>query len=117
MREIKFRAFDQEIKRMGQPFYPMDSVFLADGGTFHESCVFMQYTGLEDKNGKEIFEGDVVMWGGDELPVIVVWSECYAGFGLRRAGWMYTHFFGEAVDPTDCEVIGNIHENPELLKQ
>ena len=77
--------------------------------------VVMQYTGLKDKNGKEIYESDVIKWGGETVPVFVIWSEKFASFGLRRDGWMHTHFFGEAVDHSDCEVIGNIWQNHELV--
>lgn len=136
-REIKFRAWDKINMKMIDGVTPVkvqsDMPWMIWGngmnytGTFGDQYTMetfiqlgqfeiMQYIGLRDKNGKEIYEGDIIMWGGEELSTMVVWSERYAGFGLRREGWMYTDFFGEAVDPTDCEVIGNIYENPELLK-
>lgn len=73
-----------------------------------------QFTGLLDKNGKEIYEGDIVQCNKDICKL--VYSDHYAGFALDKQGWAYLHFFGEAFSTEDCMVIGTIHDNPELLK-
>lgn len=66
-----------------------------------------QFTGLTDKNGKKIFEGDIIEWDelewGDKHRELVEWD--YNLFAIRKDDW------GEW-----CEVIGNIHDNPELLE-
>lgn len=81
----------------------------------------MQYTGLLDKNGREIYEGDVVRWSGYEQET---WGGYYDGrtiftveLGIRT--WLKEEKFGYEgellIEPRDCEVIGNIHDKPEFL--
>jgi hypothetical protein len=126
-REIKFRAWD------GKFWYewaevPMkrDWVFVRWENTRtsvsaickawdDESLLKVQFTGRHDKNGKEIYESHIVKTE-TEKAMQVSWNVHFASFCLDRAGWMFTHYFGEAVDPTQIEIIGNIFENPELLK-
>ena len=74
-----------------------------------------QFTGLYDKNGKEIYEGDIVKC--NEFVYSVMFNDKrFASFGLRRKADVFMHYFGEAMESQQCEVIGNIHDNPELLK-
>ena len=110
MREIKFRAWDKERMEMLLP----DRLVHLEGRTtkaLREQSPFlelMQFTGLCDKNGREIYEGDIVVTGGD-ISGVVIYNE--GGFCF------------DTIDDFDCdficnytvEVIGNIHENPELM--
>ncbi len=75
--------------------------------------VLMQYTGLKDKNGKEIYEGDLVkVEGAGGEPLQIVWNTTQLCGFAYQAGAFYHGF----IEPDDSiEVIGNIYENPELL--
>jgi uncharacterized phage protein (TIGR01671 family) len=118
MREIKFRAWIEKDKYMFyqdnqylNSFVRRVCMFLAD--MEHESYLdrnldeyLMQYTGLKDKNGKEIYEGDVVTTDGDNEPLTVRYAEGPAGFfPFWALGNTYLY-----------KVVGNKYENPELLK-
>ena len=80
-----------------------------------ENIILMQSTGLKDKNGKEIFEGDIVKMSKD------VYSEPTYYEIVRHRGGAYRleskqHGCELWLRHTNCEVIGNIYENPELLE-
>lgn len=82
-----------------------------------------QYTGMKDKNGKRIFEGDIIQYyerqlDGKDTPVcdVVVYTE--GGFAVKSYflnNWLWDSVHGN-IQLRDVEVIGNIHDNPELLK-
>lgn len=120
MREIKFRAFDgYGWQYLDQDFYlNADGKFSKIDGPTLEETVYdwpvVQFTGLLDKNGKEIYEGDILKTPTDK-PMVVSYNIRFASFYLRRTGWLFVHYFGEAVEANDCKVIGNIYETPELL--
>jgi len=72
------------------------------------------FTGLKDKEGIEIYSGDIVTTSTGKA-MVIGWSEKFASFVIERDGWAFQHFFGEGMNPQDCTVIGSIHQNPELL--
>tara|TARA_R100001530_G_scaffold87389_1_gene60863 strand:- start:356 stop:727 length:372 start_codon:yes stop_codon:yes gene_type:complete len=121
MREIKFRAWDKKKEKL---IYQNEMDHLIFPGKRKvenfEDIELMQYTGLKDENGKEIYEGDVVSGFqvagmADENYVV---EFMYASFVFKRGDTglrlgpgpeMFT------LHNHEIEVIGNIHENPELL--
>jgi uncharacterized phage protein (TIGR01671 family) len=136
MREIKFRAWVKDDNKMiHSP--PVDTNDLAskemvsfwsfceDYTTYKDDVILMQFTGLLDKNGKGIYEGDIVMHpvlGFDKVqPGEVRYIQ--AAFVIAGADYTATGVTGfqqrnlyEMSQGLSYEVIGNIYENPELLK-
>jgi len=123
-REIKFRRshfMDEQCTQFhhsdfwGVNVGIMGAIFTAPS-TNNTALYFIddQFTGKLDKNEVEVYESDIVTTKSPQL-MIVSWSERFASFVIEREGWMFKHWFGEAFDGTDCEVIGNIYQNPELL--
>lgn len=82
-----------------------------------------QYTGLTDKNGTKIFEGDIVEVKG-HIPTVnglyeVIYAEVNHCYALSRSHGFHHHYFSFSElngFHEDCEVIGNIHDNPELME-
>lgn len=119
MREIKFRAWDVEDKEMVDDIYTGTDDFtdmLNETFKYWQdeelgNLKLMQFTGLKDKNGKEIYEGDVLnvkgicFSGVEVVEDMVEWLQDY-GYGLEEQG-----------NYQEMEVVGNIYQNPGLVKK
>jgi uncharacterized phage protein (TIGR01671 family) len=125
MREIKFRAWDKKDKIMWEPMTLSDLIL---GGWemenadcswslpnedyiqfSHDDTIWIRFTGLKDKNGKEIYEGDLFRWCGNIREILWI-SSAY------RCGWNIAQ--GNGTDgASSIEIIGNKYENPELLSE
>lgn len=125
----KFRAWDNELGRMmsiSDMWFNVDSLgeiglndsVMNDYITVSpDEIELMQSTGLKDKNGKEIFEGDIVDYKGREA--VVKWHGSYASFIYRFVDELQERASDWEPLFLACyhfEVIGNIYENPELLE-
>lgn len=130
----KFRAWDIHKKKM----FTNDQLIIWNGNVYAndnfklnvdnlkgwsiDEKYLMQSTGLKDKSGNEIFEGDIVKFpefNGDIYITPVVWDKSCACFGLSFSGkypisFDYLEEF--YTELKDIEVVGNIYENPELLE-
>ena len=71
-----------------------------------------QYTGLKDKNGREIFEGDIIKAKTFNYPLCIEWDRGECAFVMRS-----THSGATCGFMWEIEIIGNIYDNPELLKE
>lgn len=108
MREIKFRTWDGNT--MFQSHCPQENI--------DDGCAVMQYTGLKDKNGTEIYEGDILrrydsfgeVYYQEELARFAV-DSCEGSRQIDKA------ILFNQISPKKLEVIGNIYENKELLEE
>lgn len=116
MRKIKFRGFDPINQKIipweGMQAWAMNSL---------ENKNIMQFSGLLDKNDVEIYEGDIVKskcCEECEKPIKILKVIFYEGcFELRYIkDWKYSDLYSLLSGAGDIEIIGNIYENPELLK-
>lgn len=133
MREIKFRAWHESAEQMIYPDEHRQSdvlKWMEEG----QPVIVMQFTGLKDRNGKEIYEGDVVIKKDIDYSITENWEEKDSRWEAplpenevdrdlvtleRFRFWLKNESFGyEGEDMkywSEYEVIGNIHDNPELL--
>lgn len=132
MRDLQFRAYIKDIKKIVDVY---DIDFLQETISFMNPCdtkytckkfneiEFMQYTGLTDKNGTEIFEGDIVRINGwwdvsgpagyEKNMTVVKYDNEVCGFTPMCN---YDTDCGVFHSAEECEVIGNVFDNPELLE-
>lgn len=122
MREIKFRVFTKEKNRL---VYPEWITFFKDFAEFrvkeeygytiyrpsYKDIDIMQYTGLKDKNGIKIYEGDIVLW------IDSYGNERKDKVFFESGGFRINNPLFEIADYDELEVIGNICETPKLLKE
>ncbi len=120
MRKIKFRAWEFSGKFMIDNFHEKDSFqsVLCGYNPYSYDYTIMQWTGLTDKNGKEVYEGDIIeTWAAEDFPDsyirTVVVDDSTKQLTLHPAGG---YILCEPACSSHFEVIGNIHESPELLE-
>ena len=121
MREITFRAYDTEDNRMHysndkEVIFTIENLGVSlylDDGTEIVYFKLMQYTGIKDMNGKEIYEGDIVKcinnYNNIVFTGVVDFNDC--SFRIKEDGITHYCWMDYSI-----EVLGNIYENPELLE-
>ena len=124
MREIKFRAWHKEEKIIGEVlgidilhkeiFFSNEDVDCYEHSDFKD-IELMQYTGLYDKNEKEIYEGDIVKLRANHGIGVVKYYDEWGAFVVEYIKSKPLTVLGMSYYKEDIEVIGNIYENPELL--
>lgn len=118
-REIKFRAWDKWRKEMIEP-HEGDFIRWHAPSNWKECYEVMQYTGLKDRNGKEIYEGDIIRIDHPFKGRSYVGEIMYDKYSFTAKDFYFTHHDNPG-DPFESlsymDVIGNIYEHPNLLKE
>ena len=128
MRVPKFRALDRLTGKMfpvGIIDYSIQSVYIEEPNGMYcerdfDDIELMQFTGLKDINGKEVYEGDIIK-DSEDFIAQVVYDKEYAGFGLNYQPFDLVDGLSVTFEELKneyrnaFEVIGNKYENPELL--
>lgn len=124
MREVKFRAWEKHLKEI-IPVHDIDfekkMINTSSAWRFFDEIELMQYTGLKDKNDKEIYEDDILFDPVTNQKYIVAYDDAYAMFFMKNVSddvALPDYDFGEfdIDEGRDLYIIGNIYENPELLE-
>jgi hypothetical protein len=117
MREIKFRVWHREAKEMiPEPRHQSNCLRWLEEG---QPVDVMQFTGLKDKNGVEIYEGDILQHP-DGSTFCVVWNAGHSGFRAEYTGddgGLTGMISLQVGDKGLAKVVGNIHQNPDLLNE
>ncbi|BDR81041.1 YopX family protein [Clostridium tetani] len=115
-REINFRAwdispyYDEEDKKHEMIYFNLEETRIIENLSLES--VVMQYTGLKDKTGKEIYDGDIYHMGDKNIRYVVVWNDTrLIGKQLGSNSYAGLSYWQDKI-----EIIGNIYENPELLE-
>lgn len=109
MREIRFRAWDRKRKKFCEMLIAQGSIATKREYLSHDLEPWQQFTGLRDRNGTKIYEGDIVQQVdsfGSRIFFPVKWIDEAARFSWKPSSSSYP-----------VEVIGNIHEQPEILNE
>jgi hypothetical protein len=118
-REIKFKIWDKFTKTMSEPFEISELIFdwkviwmdrfKGQREIVGSDMIYLQFTGLLDKNGKEIYEGDI-----DNKKRVCEYFPSLGSFGFKHKYYPHITLMGQFIN-SGGEIIGNIYENPELL--
>lgn len=128
MRTLKFRAWHNEEGYMVESdrgvYTALQHVLGVTVGSGFSNCdmsakplryTVMQFIGMSDRNGKEIYEGDILTSVHSKYTYKVEWQERFASFGIRILEHELRNTVNQITNPLALEVVGNIFQNPELI--